>query len=103
MIMTRNGNLIPSVFEGSAGHAAKVVLTFVPIISKTLDWMSGSVSRLMCPFRTFLSQICKGLLPIEYRIDKKPDWKVFLNIAASQGGRGLGGLGSASRVPRRPR
>ena len=30
----------------------------------------------------FLSQICSGLLPMEYRIDRKPDWNVFLNIAA---------------------
>lgn len=30
---------------------------------------------------TFLSQIWRGLLPMEYKIDKKPDWKVFLNIS----------------------
>jgi hypothetical protein len=28
----------------------------------------------------FLSQICSGLLPMLYRMDKNPDWKVFLNI-----------------------
>ena len=28
----------------------------------------------------FLSQIDSGLLPILYRIDKKPDWYVFLNM-----------------------
>jgi hypothetical protein len=37
MIMTRNGSLIPSVFFGSAGHWIKVVLTLVPMISKTDD------------------------------------------------------------------
>jgi hypothetical protein len=25
-----------------------------------------------------LSQICRGLLPMEYRMLKKPDWNVFL-------------------------
>jgi hypothetical protein len=29
---------------------------------------------------TFLSHICSGLLPMLYKIDKNPDWKVFLNI-----------------------
>lgn len=29
---------------------------------------------------TFLSQICNGLLPILYRMDKNPLWNVFLNI-----------------------
>lgn len=29
---------------------------------------------------TFLSHICNGLLPILYNMDRKPDWKVFLNI-----------------------
>jgi hypothetical protein len=31
--------------------------------------------------RTCLSHICNGLLPILYRIDRNPDWNVFLNIA----------------------
>lgn len=31
---------------------------------------------------TFLSQSCKGLEPRLYRMDKKPDWKVFLNMVA---------------------
>lgn len=39
-----------------------VVLTLVPIISRTDDCISGSVILLMCPFLTFLSQICNGLL-----------------------------------------
>lgn len=34
----------------------------------------------MPPF-TFLSHICRGLLPILYKIDRNPLWKVFLNIA----------------------
>ena len=29
-----------------------------------------------------LSQICRGLLPMLYRIDRNPDWKVFLNMVA---------------------
>ena len=61
MIITKNGSLIPSTFLGSAGHWMNVVETFVPMISKTEDWMSGSVILLMCPFLTFLSQICSGL------------------------------------------
>ena len=79
-IITRYGNLIPSVFLGSAGHVMYVVLTFVPTISNTKLWISGSVILLMCPFLTFLSQICSGLLPMLYKMDKNPDWKVFLNI-----------------------
>ena len=79
-IITRYGNLIPSVFLGSAGHVMYVVLTFVPTISSTKLWISGSVILLICPFLTFLSQICSGLLPMLYKMDKNPDWKVFLNI-----------------------
>lgn len=56
MIMTRNGSLIPSVACGSAGHVMKLVLTFVPMISSTLLWMSPSVMRLMCPFLTAESE-----------------------------------------------
>jgi hypothetical protein len=81
MIITRKGSLIPSVFLGSAGHVMKLVDTFVPMISSTDDWMSWSVSLLMCPFRIYLSQIWRGLLlrksvvyPIEYRMDRNPDW-----------------------------
>merc|ERR1719230_2033514 len=55
------------------------------MISSTLDWMSLSVMRLMWPFITFLSQICSGFEPMEYRMDKKPDWNVFLNISATLG------------------
>lgn len=82
MIMTRKGSLMPNVFFGSAGQEMKVVLTFVPTISNTRDWMSLSVIRLMWPLRTFLSHICRGLLPILYRMDKNPLWNVFLNIFA---------------------
>lgn len=39
----------------------KFVETFVPMISRTEDWMSLSVMRLMWPLRTFLSQIWSGL------------------------------------------
>lgn len=60
MIMTRKGSLMPSVFESSAGHVMYTVDTFVPMISSTDDWMSGSVILLICPFRTFLSQIWRG-------------------------------------------
>ena len=51
--------LPPSALFGF-GHVMYVVLTFVPAISRTLDWMSLSVSRLICPFFTVLPQICKG-------------------------------------------
>ena len=50
------------------------------MISSTLDWISLSVMRLMWPLFTFFSQICSGFEPIEYRIDRNPDWKVFLNM-----------------------
>lgn len=59
--MTRKGSLIPSVLFFSAGHVMKLVETLVPMISKTELWMSWSVILLMWPFRTSLSQICKGL------------------------------------------
>uniref|UniRef100_A0A7S1XK43 Uncharacterized protein n=1 Tax=Phaeomonas parva TaxID=124430 RepID=A0A7S1XK43_9STRA len=52
MIMTRNGSLMASVWRGFAGAVMYVVLTFVPAISSTLDWMSWSVMRLMWPLRT---------------------------------------------------
>ena len=47
MIITRNGSLIANVFFGSAGHCINVVLTFVPMISRTDDCISGSVSLLI--------------------------------------------------------
>ena len=78
--MTKNGSLIERVAFGSEGQVMKVVETFVPMISRTLDWMSVSVIRLMWPFLTDLSHIWRGLLPILYKIDRKPDWNVFLNI-----------------------
>ena len=37
MIITKNGNLIPNVSLGSAGAVIKLVLTLVPIISRTDD------------------------------------------------------------------
>lgn len=37
MIITRKGSFIPRVSFGSAGAVIKLVLTLVPIISKTLD------------------------------------------------------------------
>jgi hypothetical protein len=52
IIMTRKGSFMANVFFGSAGHCMNVVLTLVPIISNTEDWISGSVILLMCPFRT---------------------------------------------------
>ena len=61
MIMTRKGSLIPRVLLASAGQVMKLVETLVPMISRTELWMSGSVILLMCPLRTDLSQICRGL------------------------------------------
>lgn len=40
IIITKKGNLMPSVYFGSAGAVIKFVLTFVPIISKTVDYIS---------------------------------------------------------------
>lgn len=50
MIITRNGNLMPKVSFFSTGAVIKHVVIFVPMISKTEDWISWSVSLLMCPF-----------------------------------------------------
>ena len=59
--MTRKGSLMPRVLLASAGQVMKLVETLVPMISRTDDWMSGSVILLMWPLRTDLSQICRGL------------------------------------------
>ena len=79
---------MPRVLPFSAGHWMKLVETLLPTISNTEDWMSSSVMRLMCPFCTVESQICKGLLPIEYKMDRKPAWYVLWNIFWSRGGGG---------------
>lgn len=55
-------------------------LTFVLHKSMTKESMSWSVIRLMCPFRTFFSHICRGLDPILYMMDKNPLWYEFLNM-----------------------
>ena len=65
--MTRKGSLMPKVLLDSEGQVMKLVETFVPMISSTLDWMSGSVIRLMWPFLTCLSQICKGFALVRVR------------------------------------
>lgn len=56
------------------------MLTLTPIISKTEEFMSLSVILLMYPLFVVLSQIWSGFDPIEYKIDKKPYWYLFLNI-----------------------
>ena len=38
--MTKKGSLIPKVYLGSKGAVTKLVVTFEPIISKTLELMS---------------------------------------------------------------
>lgn len=38
--MTRKGSLMPRVSLGSAGAVMKLVLTLVPMISSTEDWIS---------------------------------------------------------------
>lgn len=40
IIITKNGSFIPKVYLGSAGAVIKLVLTLVPIISKTVDYIS---------------------------------------------------------------
>ena len=49
MIITRKGSLMPSVSLGFCGEVIKAVVSLVPIISKTEDWMSWSVRRLIWP------------------------------------------------------
>lgn len=81
MIITRKGSLMPRVSWGFWGQVMKAVVTLVPIISSTEDWMSWSVILLMWPLWTmirndllYFSQIWSGLLPILYKMDKNPDW-----------------------------
>lgn len=50
--MTRNGNFIPNVSLSLAGQVMKAVVTLVPIIYNTDDWISWSVSLFICPFWT---------------------------------------------------
>ena len=52
MIMTRKGNLMPSVSLSFWGQVMKAVVTLVPMISRTELWISWSVMRLMCPLWT---------------------------------------------------
>ena len=52
MIMTRKGSLMPKVSWSFCGQVMKAVVTLVPMISSTEDWMSWSVMRLMCPLWT---------------------------------------------------
>lgn len=40
MIMTKKGNLMPRVYFSLAGHVIYAVVTLVPIISNTDDWIS---------------------------------------------------------------
>ena len=61
IIMTRKGSLMARVLLLSMGQVMKLVDTLVPMISRTEDWISESVSLLMWPFLTFLSQIWSGL------------------------------------------
>ena len=61
IIMTRKGSLIARVLLLSTGQVMKLVETLVPMISRTDDWISASVSLLMWPFLTCLSQIWSGL------------------------------------------
>lgn len=53
-IITKNGNLIPSVAAGSAGQVIYVDWTFDPINSRTFDCMSSSCSRLTWPLTTVI-------------------------------------------------
>lgn len=43
---------MPKVYFSLTGQVIKAVVTLVPMISSTDDWMSWSVSLLMCPFWT---------------------------------------------------
>ena len=52
MIMTRKGSLMPRVSCSFCGQVMKAVVTLVPMIYRTEDWMSWSVMRLMCPLWT---------------------------------------------------
>jgi hypothetical protein len=106
-----NGNRYAERYWRLDVKRMRAILTLVPIISSTLLWISWSVMRLMCPLRTFLSQISSGLelqgwvsccelqlfmlmdqavdalfkrataYPMLYKIDKNPDWNVFLNMS----------------------
>ena len=49
-------------------------------INNDEEGISKSVMRLTYPLWMFWLQIWRGLAPIAYKIDKNPDWKVFLNI-----------------------
>ena len=52
MIITKKGSLIPKVSFYCWGQVMKAVVTLVPIIYSTEDWISWSVRRFMCPLWT---------------------------------------------------
>lgn len=54
---------MPKVSLGSLGHVIKAVVTFVPIIYSTDDWMSWSVSLFICPFWTMFLVLCTLTFP----------------------------------------
>lgn len=54
MIMTRKGSFIPRVSFGLMGQVMKAVVTLVPMISRTDDWISLSVNLLIWPLWTGL-------------------------------------------------
>ena len=70
MIITKKGNLMPKVFLASAGHVTKLVETFVPMISRTEDWISTSVIRLMWPLRTAVDKKKKGWTQVSVTVIK---------------------------------
>ena len=43
-------------------------------------WKHGENWNRVCG-TPFLSQIWRGLLPMLYKMERNPDWNVFLNIA----------------------
>lgn len=60
---------------------------FVPERPAVQKWEEADTSqggRSRENYWTFLSQIWRGLLPILYRIERNPDWNVFLNITSAQ-------------------
>ncbi len=57
MIITRKGSLIPRFSFSLTGHVMKAVVTLVPIISRTDDWISLSVNLLIWPLWTELKTV----------------------------------------------
>ena len=66
---------VGDALDVTISHCTQLTAPFSPHAFTKLTLVSDMSKALPC-----LSQICRGLLPMLYKMERKPDWKVFLNI-----------------------